>query len=404
MSRCKTILITNLVLRSYSGTETYVRDFSLGLLREGYSPVAFSPQLGMISHELIRAGIPVVDNLDALGEPPDIIHGHHTLETMNAILRFPQVPAIFVCHDASAWHDTPPKFPQIHKYIGVDQATHDRMVMSHSIPQNSVEIIGNAIDLARFRNTRQIATQPRRALVFSNYMRPENLLEVRRACQKRGIELDALGQGHRNLSIHPESILPEYDLVFAKGRCALEAMACGAATIVCDVKGSGPLVTSTEFDFLRQNNFGRRLLTRPLDADYIGQQIDRYSKNDVEVVTARVRAECGVEKLTHQMIELYERGLSEFKTVSNEEIIKAAFRGSSWVMENWRDFAPKPIPPKENSPKKEISLLKKCKKALKGYRQLIRREWHSLRKSGSSAPKRSTETLEQSDDDFLKAA
>ena len=36
----------------------------------------------------------------------------------------------------------------------------------------------------------------------------------------------------------------DYDLVFAKARCALEAMAVGAAVVLCDTHGLGPMVTS----------------------------------------------------------------------------------------------------------------------------------------------------------------
>jgi hypothetical protein len=56
----------------------------------------------------------------------------------------------------------------------------------------------------------------------------------------------------------PEGLLPHYDLVFAKGRCALEALAVGAAVVLCDASGLGPLVTAAELDGLRARNFGVR--------------------------------------------------------------------------------------------------------------------------------------------------
>ena len=40
----------------------------------------------------------------------------------------------------------------------------------------------------------------------------------------------------------PEAILGDYDLVFAKARAAMEAMATGCAVILCDRVGAGPLV------------------------------------------------------------------------------------------------------------------------------------------------------------------
>jgi hypothetical protein len=58
----------------------------------------------------------------------------------------------------------------------------------------------------------------------------------------------------------PEHLLLEYDVVFAKGRCALEAMATGAAVIVADEAGLAGPVTTENVERLRRLNFGRRAM------------------------------------------------------------------------------------------------------------------------------------------------
>ena len=88
------ILITNNTLAGRAGTELYVRDIALALLNRGYHPIAYSSLLGEVAQELRAATVPVIDRLDALAVPPDLIHGHHHLETMTALLHFPRVPAI----------------------------------------------------------------------------------------------------------------------------------------------------------------------------------------------------------------------------------------------------------------------------------------------------------------------
>src|SRR5688500_1599792 len=75
------VLLTNNALGVRGGSEMYVRDVALALLRRGHRPVAFSLVLGDVAAELRRATIPVVDDLTRLGEAPDVIHGHHHLET-----------------------------------------------------------------------------------------------------------------------------------------------------------------------------------------------------------------------------------------------------------------------------------------------------------------------------------
>src|SRR5262249_58647483 len=96
------VLITNTTLATRTGTETYVRDLAAALLRKGHRPAIYSPRHGDIAREIRELGVPVVDDLVALSDVPDVIHGHHHPETMAALLRFPRVPAIFVGDDSRA--------------------------------------------------------------------------------------------------------------------------------------------------------------------------------------------------------------------------------------------------------------------------------------------------------------
>ena len=46
------ILITNLILENWTGTELFVRDLALGLLKAGHHPVLYSPRLGKLASEI----------------------------------------------------------------------------------------------------------------------------------------------------------------------------------------------------------------------------------------------------------------------------------------------------------------------------------------------------------------
>ena len=122
------VLITNNTLAVRAGSELYVRDLATALLDRGITPIAYSTQLGDVAEELRRATVPVIDDLDALATPPDLIHGQHHLETMTALLRFPGVPAIYFCHGWLPWEEMPPRFPRILRYIAVDHTCRDRGV------------------------------------------------------------------------------------------------------------------------------------------------------------------------------------------------------------------------------------------------------------------------------------
>ena len=256
--------------------------------------------------EIRAATIPVVDDLGAIGVAPEVIHGHHHTVTLEALLRFPGVPAIYFVHDWSAWHDAPLRFPRVALYAPVDATNADRVVCEGGIPPERVRLVLNAVDLTRFRPRPPLPARPGRAAVFSNYASEANLLpDVREACRRAGLELTVIGAGVGAAATHPELLLPGYDLVFAKARCALEAMAVGAAVVLCDGRRMGPLVTSGNFDRLRPLNFGRRALAEPLSVAALLREIEHYDGEDALRVARRVREEASLESQLDQLLALY---------------------------------------------------------------------------------------------------
>src|SRR6185295_4530161 len=120
-----TILIANATLASLTGTETYVRDLALGLLRKGHTPIVYAPELGHIAQELRSSAVSVVDNLNSIETTPDIIHGNHNTELIGALLHFEKVPAVFFCHSWNDWESAPPSHPRIFAYVAVDDTCRD---------------------------------------------------------------------------------------------------------------------------------------------------------------------------------------------------------------------------------------------------------------------------------------
>jgi hypothetical protein len=309
------ILITNVVLNGYTGTEVVVRDLALELKRQGHSPSVFSKKLGPISHEISDQGIEVVSDLTALSVVPDIIHGHHHPPLVEALLQFPTVPAVWVCHDASSRFDEPFYSPRILRYVAVDNRCRKRVESSPVIPSSKIDVIWNAVDLERFQPRGPLPSKPTRALVFS---RTAQLPAIRRAARRMGLKLDTLGLGEGGVVRNPESKLPAYDIVFAKARCALEAMAVGNAVVLCDFAGVGPMVSSENFDRLRWMNFGLGVLVNPLQAAHLEQEIERYDPADAARVCQRVRGQAGLPAAARRWLELYTAVRAEFREMHLE--------------------------------------------------------------------------------------
>ena len=184
--RSLSILFTNNTLRERAGSELWVRDVCRALIGRGHRPVAFSLALGAIADELRTATVPVVSSLDKVGFTPDLIHGHHHLETLIAALHFPDVPIVNFCHGFLPWEEAPLHHPSIARYVAVDATCADRLTAEEGIPPERIERLLNFVDLQRFAPRGPLPPRPRRALVLSNQAEPGGYTEmIREACQEK---------------------------------------------------------------------------------------------------------------------------------------------------------------------------------------------------------------------------
>ena len=316
------VLITNRILTGRTGTEVYVRDLSSSLLGRGHLPIVYSPHLGAIADEIRASTVPVVSDVSRIGETPDIIHGHHGLETLVALLAFPRVPAIQLCHSWLGWADAPLKFPRVARYIAVDRTCRDRLVFEHGLPDDAVHVRLNAVDLARFRPRDPLPPRPRRALVFSNAAggRAAHLDAISRVCAAEGIAVDVAGARSGNVLERPEDALGQYDLVFAKAKAALEAAAVGASVVLCDAHGAGPMLTTRNVHELRPLNFGIRTLRERPSVEVLARELAHYDPADAAAVSRLVREEAGHETLVDELVALYEDVLAERRGLTDDPI------------------------------------------------------------------------------------
>jgi len=289
-------------------------DLARGLAAAGHSPMIWVPTLSLpVAAELVSLGIPVMSRLEDVPSPPDVIHGHHHLETIEALRFFPRTPAVFVSHHGFWWHDAPPRHPNIRRYIGVDQLCCDRLLSTSWMQHDRVSLILNAVDLDRFRRRAPLPTHPRRALIFSNYAAVGTHLEpILEACRESGIEAACAGSGVGQAVTDPHRLLMSQDLVFAKARCALEAMAVGCAVVLCDTAGLGAMVQTSNMAEFRLRNYGFSLLTRPFHPGLIREEIQKYDSSDAAKVTDYIRQVAPLEEAVNRYVAQYRLALDEW--------------------------------------------------------------------------------------------
>jgi hypothetical protein len=99
--------------------------------------------------------------------------------------------------------------------------------------------------------------------------------------------------------------------VFAKARAALEAAAVGTAVVLCDVAGTGPMVTTRNVAALRRLNFGMRALADVPTVDGMAREIARYDAADAAAVSKEIRNLAGHDALLDQLLAVYADALAD---------------------------------------------------------------------------------------------
>lgn len=311
------ILLTNNSMDARAGTELYTYELAVRLRRLGHNPVVYSPTVGQVGQALWQLGIPVVAELSALQESPDIIHGHHHLEAMTACLAFPNVPAVYVCHGWLPLAEQPPTFPTIMTYIGVGALTHERILTSVKLEGRPAVVVPSFFDDEAFDSKPDIAPVPHKALIYNNNLENDSPLTqaILEACNARRIAVASIGRGFGSVTFEPGKVLREFDIVFAVGRSALEAMASGCAVIICDNSGVAGLATSEGLDgpggLL---NLSARSRIR-INSRAIGAEIDRYSPTLVQRTSAHVRSTRTLSRAVAQFVSIYEEAIGRFKSL-----------------------------------------------------------------------------------------
>ena len=160
----------------------------------------------------------------------------------------------------------PSIFPRVARYLAVDHTCRDRLRV-RARPRRGPRPGPAERDRSGPSSSRAVRCRPGRHARWCSATAPaaRYLDAIRQACAAQGIAVDVAGYRAGTVLGRPQDVLGQYDLVFAKGKAALEAAAVGAAVVLADVTGIGEMVTTANFAALRPLNFGLRALRAPAD-------------------------------------------------------------------------------------------------------------------------------------------
>lgn len=297
------VLLTNNWFGGRSGTEVVTRDFARGLATRGWRVGIYALEIGNLWSE-VGPTVAVVPDLDALGWVPDLIHGNQPPSLIPALLRFPNVPAIQFRHDAKYLYDQSLKLDRIRLHVAVDRACREAVSRDTGLNESEIRILANAIDLEVCRQRPPLPVRPRKVLTVAN-RNADHVSNVVTACERLNLDVTVVGKGVGQPSFNLEAEMASADMVVGAARIALEAMAVGCASLVCDGRGFAGLVTQANFDEWRAWNFGHRLLTSATSPDLVAQAFMSFDSVDAARVSERVRAEASLKSALDQLEEIY---------------------------------------------------------------------------------------------------
>jgi hypothetical protein len=307
------ILLTNFRLAERTASEVSVRDLAFALRRLGHDVCVFASKTGPLADEFADLDIPVIAHPGAAPFKPDLIHGQYNLETIAALLSFPDRPALYLSFGTRQWREHPPIHPRILRYLSFSQSGRE-WLHEAGVPRAVTRLLPGAVEMDRFVNVRRLPEAPARALIYDRTSGQGRTLEdIRQACQRCHIQLDLVGDLVGKSPTRPEIMLPEYDLVFASGRSAIEALASGCAVIPVRDGRCGKLVTTANFDSMRDENFspsesGAKL---GLGVETLVNELENWDWRHLAPVARRVREEMNSATVAAQLVKLYEEVLAD---------------------------------------------------------------------------------------------
>lgn len=309
------VLFTQHSLVYRGGSELFVIETARALQRAGHDVAVYAGEIGPVADELRPHGIPVLLDPRLCPWTPDIIHGQHRLHAVKALAAFPRTPAVLHVHGFMPALEKPIIHPRILRYLVISPGSVEFWSQGLGVDRGRFRVLLNSLDLSRFATVRQPPERPKTALLYANTgPQAREWAEIDQACAQRGIKLRKAGLSTGRQEKHPERLLPQFDLVFACGRSALEAAASGCGVIPLSGTMADELLSPSNYQRLRGQNMAPSFFSHhPVSKEWIGRQIDAWDAGEVAAATAKLREDCRDHDAVAELQAIYGQVVEEFR-------------------------------------------------------------------------------------------
>jgi hypothetical protein len=314
------VAFSNVAMDSYAGSELWTADMAKYLKSVGIDVIVYTPIIGAVANMLKEVDIEVTsspDRVEMFG--PTILHVNHFDAALPLIERMEgKIPIINVVHGLLPRPELP-GYKGVDKYCCVSIAGKAKIHVLTGTEWEHIETLPNFFDERRFVKLSTFAGANKAALLSSRTS-PEQRDKLQAAISALGFQLEHIGYGSRPTP-NPEEWLAGYDLIFAVGRSAIEALASGAHVILWDSGIIGPAVTSDNFWKCVTSNFSLpanvlewTFIDRPEAMNWITEQVNKICASS-RLETARLtRTYLPLSSIGNKIVQMYTQQLKLYNT------------------------------------------------------------------------------------------
>jgi len=292
------VLITNLWLDGYGGSESWCYAVASELLKRGYIVDVYTPMCGRIYKEFEKLGVKFSD-----GGVYDLILENHCVLNKDKFIG----PVIHTCHG-------------IIKEEGPMTGVTNVAVSKKAAERWNLDtIIQNGIDVNRFTCKTSLHTNIKKVLSLCKSDTANGIL--RKICSDIGVEFECM-YGKEVFNV--EDKINEADIVVGVGRSLLDAMACGRPVVSFDDRfyyktrmlGYG-YITPDKYKYYDLDSFTASYTGKTLNKLELAKEIfEKYDPKDGEVNRQYIIDNLSIKKTVDEYLALYEKIKTHSKQVN----------------------------------------------------------------------------------------
>ena len=280
----KKILLTNVYMKNFSGSELDTITIANYLSDNGYDVTIFSLEFGFPLLSEFNDDIKIInyDSVDKLDKKYDLLWGHHfpliDYLIFNLKIEFDYISYISLS-SFELYEFVPVYYDKLSYVAALSNEARDAL-KEQGINVKNIDIFSNYSYKKYYDNAKKANDSLKKICIVSNHVADE-VLDFVNIARENNIVVDIFGKGYRFVKVD-DSLLKEYDLVISIGKTVNYALSLKIPVYLYDIHGGDGYVTSDNIAKSHYYNFSGRYSGIKLSGQELFNDIVNNYKNALD--------------------------------------------------------------------------------------------------------------------------